>query len=257
MLGCLLFVATLGCAQRAGGVSFGNPDFDHYVLTATQIQYPDSHATQTDGFVELASMPAPRTLDSAEPVQYWDMTLQEAVQLTLQNTRVLRDLGGLVLRAPTSVNTVHTPAMTETDPRNGVERALSAFDAWLSAQLFADKNDRALNNSFFGGGTRLLAQDILGFNTEISKRAATGTRMSARHRVDYDYNNAPGNNIPNLPGLTTVELEVRQPLLQGAGVDFHRIAGPGATPGVYNGVFVARINTDISWRISRWAFAIW
>jgi outer membrane protein TolC len=35
-------------------------------------------------------------------------------------------------------------------------------------------------------------------------------------------------------------------LLQGAGVDFNRIAGPNGIPGFYNGVVIARINTDIA-----------
>ena len=39
--------------------------------------------------------------------------------------------------------------------------------------------------------------------------------------------------------------EVRQPLLQGAGTQFNRIAGP-AQVGQYNGVMIARINTDIA-----------
>ena len=43
-----------------------------------------------------------------------------------------------------------------------------------------------------------------------------------------------------------LQAEWRQPLLQGAGVQFNRIAGPGATPGNYNGVMLARINTDIA-----------
>ncbi|HND53832.1 MAG TPA: TolC family protein, partial [Pirellulaceae bacterium] len=43
-----------------------------------------------------------------------------------------------------------------------------------------------------------------------------------------------------------VETEFRHPLLQGSGVDFNRVAGPYATPGNYNGVVLARINTDIS-----------
>jgi outer membrane protein TolC len=45
---------------------------------------------------------------------------------------------------------------------------------------------------------------------------------------------------------TSVEGEVRQPLLLGAGVDYNRIAGPAGVPGVANGVLVARVNTDIS-----------
>ena len=43
-----------------------------------------------------------------------------------------------------------------------------------------------------------------------------------------------------------LQAEFRQPLLQGAGVEFNRIAGPGAQPGQYNGVVFARINTDIA-----------
>ena len=113
-------------------------------------------------------------------------------------------------------------------------------------QLFAEKNDRALNNLFTGGGTRLLQQDLITYNSEISKRSAVGTRMTARHRIEYDFNNSTGNNDPNLPWLTYFDVEVRQPLLQGAGADFNRIAGPGSPPGLYNGVLIARINTDIS-----------
>jgi hypothetical protein len=39
---------------------------------------------------------------------------------------------------------------------------------------------------------------------------------------------------------------MRQPLLRGFGAPFNRAAGPGSTSGVYNGVLVARINTDMS-----------
>jgi outer membrane protein TolC len=39
---------------------------------------------------------------------------------------------------------------------------------------------------------------------------------------------------------------VRQPLMLGAGSEFNRIAGPGATPGQLNGVLLARVRTDIS-----------
>jgi outer membrane protein TolC len=43
-----------------------------------------------------------------------------------------------------------------------------------------------------------------------------------------------------------LEAEFRQPLLQGNGVQFNRIAGPRSIPGFYNGVMIARISTDIS-----------
>ncbi len=45
---------------------------------------------------------------------------------------------------------------------------------------------------------------------------------------------------------TQFQAEARQPLLQGAGTLFNRIAGPGLGPGNFSGVAIARINGDIS-----------
>ena len=42
------------------------------------------------------------------------------------------------------------------------------------------------------------------------------------------------------------EAEYRQPLLRGAGLTYNRIAGPNGQNGTYNGVLIARINSDIS-----------
>ena len=41
-------------------------------------------------------------------------------------------------------------------------------------------------------------------------------------------------------------MEIRRPLLQGYGVEYNRIAGPGAIPGFNQGVLIARVNTDIA-----------
>ena len=41
-------------------------------------------------------------------------------------------------------------------------------------------------------------------------------------------------------------MEIRQPLLQGAGVEYNGIAGPGAIPGFNQGVLIARVNADIA-----------
>src|SRR5262245_5269951 len=63
----------------------------------------------------------PITLSEDEPPEYWNLRLEEAIQLALSNARVLRDLGGLVLRSPVAVRTIEEPAIVETDPRFGVE----------------------------------------------------------------------------------------------------------------------------------------
>ena len=88
---------------------------------------------------------------------------------------MLRDLGGAVVRAPDATRTTYDPAIAETDPRFGIEAALSEFDAQLQSSMFWEKNDRALNNEFFGGGTRILFQDASVFQAAITK--------TRRHRL--------------------------------------------------------------------------
>lgn len=220
-----------------------NAELAHYKEQALDIEYPDVESADCG---ELASTRSPHTVDSQLPDEFWDMTLEEAIQLAMANSKVLRDLGGLVVTSPQNVRTIHDPAIVDTDPRFGVEGALSAFDAQWSTSVFFENNDRALNNQFFGGGTRELAQDLMDYTSELSKRTATGGDFIARHNAIYDFNNAPGNDDPNKPWTTNLELEFRQPILQGAGVEFNRIAGPDSAPGVYNGVLIARINTDVA-----------
>jgi outer membrane protein TolC len=188
---------------------------------------------------------APLTVDEQTPPPPWELSLAEAVRIGLENSKVLRDLGGNVLRTPRLAQTIHDPAIQASDPRFGMEGALAAFDAQLSTSLFAYRNDRAFNNLFLGGGTFLFRQDLNNFVTELSKTAATGSRFAVRHHIDYDDNNALANVFRSYFNVN-YEMEFRQPLLQGAGVEFNRIAGPNGTPGQVNGVVIARINNDVS-----------
>lgn len=236
-------LALPGCSSPMGQRS-------QSVAEVEQLRYKYANLNLENAAVETplnhpnAATIAPISLDAENP-EYWDMPLEQALQSALQNSRVLRDLGGLILRSPQTVRTQQDPAITETDPRFGVEAALSAYDAQFAASAFHEKNDRALNNVFFGGGTRLLEQDASAVQAQLSKTSAGGTRYILRNETNYDANNAPGNAFPSA-WTTIMDMEVRQPLLLGAGVNFNRIAGNSNTPGVYSGVLVARVNTDIS-----------
>jgi outer membrane protein TolC len=236
-------------ALGAAGCSFqpskkavqGLPDAAHYKHVALEMEYPNEPVPERkDDFSSFA----PHVIREGPP-QYWDLKLEEALQLALKNSPVLRDLGGQVLTNPQIVRTVQGPAIAETDPNVGVEAALSQFDADLSATGNWQNNHRALNNSFFGGGTRLFQQDLNQYQVQLAKRAATGGQYFLRQNTVYDANNAPANLFPSAWD-TNIEAEVRQPLLQGAGVLYNRIAGPNGTVGQASGVLIARINTDIS-----------
>lgn len=213
-----------------------------YQQKLTEIEYPNVQEVDEGDTIGTA---APAMISSAATPEYWELSLEQAMRLALEHSKVLGDVGGVSLNTPAAVHTKYDPAIVNADPRYGVEGALSAYDATLSASTFFEKNDKALNNVFFGGGTRLLRQDAMVIQAQLTKRAMTGTEFTLRDYIDYDANNSPGNQFPHAY-QNNIEMEVRHPLLRGGGIDFNQLAGPSNTPGVINGVIIARINTDIS-----------
>lgn len=180
-----------------------------------------------------------------EALSYNDLTQRQVLEIAMQNSQVLRELGGVALKNPDSISSQFNGALRETDPRYGMEAALSAFDAQLATTAYFNNKDQTFNNPFFSGGTNTFQQDLNDYTMELSKRTATGSRLALRGVSNYDSNNAPSNTFPSAWD-SYVEGEIRQPLLQGGGLEFNRIAGPGSTPGVYNGLLIARVNNDIS-----------
>ncbi len=175
----------------------------------------------------------------------WLISPTEAVQIAVERSKVLQDLGGSSLRNVSGVATIHEPSIQSTDPRLGIEAALAAFDAQLNSKTFVNKNDFPVNNRLLGGGTNLLQQDLITFQNEITKATAYGTELFARRNTTYDANNAPSNLFLS-SWQTNLEAGFRHHLGRGGGLDYNRIAGPGALPGIYNGVLIARVNADSS-----------
>ena len=184
----------------------------------------------------------PLTLLSPERTA-WLMTPDEAIQIAVERSKILQDLGGTTLRTASGVQSLHDPAIQATDPRLGIESALAAFDAQFNSRLTVNKNDLPLNNRLIGGGTNLLQQDLINYQNELTKTTAYGTDLYARKNTSYDANNAPSNLFPSV-WQTNIEVGFRHPLARGGGLEYNRIAGPKSTPGVYNGILIARVNSD-------------
>jgi outer membrane protein TolC len=246
-----------GCAPSRTFYFNDDDSLNYYKGVATEIEYPDTCVPSLD---DVTGAIAPLTVANNEPTEFWDLTLEEAIKNALANSKVMRQLGGQlssnaqlsgvgqqVLTAPQQTPTVYLPALTDSDPRFGTEGVLSAFDAQFTSGLFWEKNDRPINldPALAIFSRTIFEQDLGTFNSEISKVSTAGTRFFARHNVGYDWNNNPSNFFPSV-WTANVEAEFRHPLLQGAGVDYNRIAGPNGIPGFYNGVVIARINTDIA-----------
>lgn len=186
------------------------------------------------------------TEESIQDGNLRQLTLEDAVRMALQNTKLMRDLGLTVLRNPDAVETVLGPAIAFSDPRFGEEAALSQFDAMLEASVFFEQNDRGFNSTVTGANGDF-KQDLHDYRWGISKTNATGGQMAFRQFAGYDYHNSPAKRT-GFPAAwdSFIEAEYRHPLLQGGGSEFNRIAGPNAQPGAINGVLIARTRTDIS-----------
>lgn len=239
---CLL--AMVGCRNAQPLYLGEGRELSHYMNQATQIEYPD---VDTSGMDSIPEGVEPRTLENEGPTEIWDLTLEQVVQIALANGKVMTDLGGRIVSSPGLTPTEYDPAIAESDPRLGVEAALSQFDAQFATSMFWERNDRVINNLLLGGGVNELQQDVGAFESSISKRAATGSQFAVRHTVDYDWNNQPFNIFPSAYHAIA-EVEARHPLLRGGGIAFNRIYGPDATPALRfrNGVLLARIDEDVS-----------
>ena len=240
--GALALAAGLSGCSSLSFLPWSQPVADPYLPAATAIEYPDVESPPDS---RAAYTPAPVTLASLGEPTYRDVTLEEVIHQALVNSKVIRDIGGMVTRTPEGTATTYDVALVETNPRFGVQAALSEFDAQVNASVIYERNHRAINNIFLGGGALIFNQRTSAMQAQLSKRTAVGGEVFLRQNLGYDYNNAPGNTFPSAWDVN-YEAGFRQALLQGGGVDYNRIAGGSRTPGVYQGVLIARTNTDIS-----------
>jgi outer membrane protein TolC len=247
-----VLVALTGChPQEPFYLKNVDNDLEYYKGEATQLSYPDVKA---DRLPDVSEAMRPWSLKNPDTKNVWELTLEEAIQYALKNNKVMRNIGGQVqgppdflLRNPSVVPTIYDPAIAESNPRTGTEAALSAFDTQLSTSVIWEKLDTPQNVSpSYSLIYPSVVQDDLGtFQARLQKTNASGGTMALTHTAAYDLSNKPSRLYSSDWNVKLVA-EMRQPLLQGAGVQFNRIAGPGATPGAFNGVMLARINNDIA-----------
>ncbi len=245
-----LFVGLYGCSLKKSN-DVPQPPRVHVNETAPSSDSP----YRSDNLPDLESMSSdevenfapPRIAGDQLPQGRLELTLDQAIEMALRDTKVLRGLSAQILNNPALAQSHLDPAIQQSDPEFGVEGALSQFDALVSTSLGYQKNDNVFNNALLGGGANEVQQDLVTSNFSLSKISATGSQFTLRGLTNHDGNNQPGNLFDHVWN-TELEAEVRKPLLQGNGVLFNRIAGPNSRPGlrISGGVVIARINHDIS-----------
>ncbi|MDE0862429.1 MAG: TolC family protein [Rubripirellula sp.] len=244
---------------QVGGCSLARliPDGKHdttksyHANHGLSIQYPEVKQCATKPLLMAKQATEPLTMQDPADLPALELSLQDAINMAVTQSPVLRTVGANqdVRVAAQGVATIYDPAITASSPVLGAEAALSAFDAQYTQQLFWSSVDRP-NNVAPGTITSAFTPTVslaknATFNAELSKTTATGGSFALRHIVNYSRTNQPFRAFRSaFDGW--LEAEWRQPLAQGAGTTYNRIAGPNSVPGQYNGVLIARINEDVS-----------
>lgn len=161
-LSLTVFALTVGCHPLQPRYLHDHGDLSGLLEEQLKIDYPD---VQTASLADASESHPPLTVSDPKFDKFWDIALEEVIQITLHNSKVIRNLGsvtpigfadGLVQRSGNS--TVYDPAITATagsslatarpgpgltisgDQPNritaasagGTESALAAYDAQLS-----------------------------------------------------------------------------------------------------------------------------
>ncbi|MEM1303477.1 MAG: TolC family protein, partial [Planctomycetota bacterium] len=271
-----------GCTPTQPFFFHEDGDLSHYLHVATEIEYPDVEEPSLD---EVTGALRPLTLKNPTEYDIWDLSLEDATRITLCNSNVMRQIGGVVaesapetisrtLISSVAVTTTYDPALTETSAgtasnsafnATGVEAALAEFDASIDASVTWDKGDQPQNRPPAGFGAAfspgVFGTELGNATLGVSKTYATGGQWGLRNNTAYTSNNIPSSSDPADGAFqsftsaweTNFEAFFSQPLFQGRGAQYNRIAGVQdfnqaaanfANP--FNGVMIARINTDQS-----------
>lgn len=276
---CLIVTAGLstGCMSSNDELKYWGDEREitHYKDTATAISYPDVSQASPEKVVTAQS---PRRVGELKKENIEDLTLDIALKTALMNAEVIRDngqflsAGNRLLNNPDFVSSVHDIAVQETNTlfgQGGVQAALSEFDATFTANMTWGRTEQ-ISESASIGFNALQEQDeeFADFRTQLQKIFGHGGSLTVSHNWFYSgQNQNPGANggrpfasiYTSRPGrgqdagLPTLGAEYREPLWQGRGTEYTRIAGPIArrptlqsTPTVNQGVVIASIRTDIS-----------
>ncbi|WP_218932471.1 TolC family protein [Adhaeretor mobilis] len=158
------------------------------------------------------------------------LSIDEALRFALEYSDIARSLDGdeVVLEQATGYD---APISSET-----VRQALAAFDTSLDTS-FSWNRFEGPPNSFFGPGIdREDRRDEATFATGLSKLWQRGTQTRVGYNPSPGYLFFPGGSTGfNPTHVSAFEVEVRQPLLQGGGLEVNRAP-----------ILVAQLQTDQS-----------
>ena len=272
---CLAAVLATGCTSTQPFFLNESPDLQHYLNTATQIEYPD---VEVESLADTTNARLPLSIGNHE-YEFWNLTLEECVSIALQNSKFFITTSGnaesrqnvaaqITSSGAEQVGSIYDVAITQTTtqsvplavdgngnrtlPRGvlranqigGVEDALAEFDAQPSAFLSFSTTDRPRNTGDSTVSTSVTQTTDVTQQAALSKRFATGGVATLRQQIIYGRSNLPlainpgGNTSQRLTGSDytfLLEAQVQHPLMRNRGTLVNRIP-----------VVLASLNEDLT-----------
>ncbi len=130
-------------------------------------------------------------------------------------------LENLYVRAIRNSNQIRVfsdlPLIRET----GIQEAKGAFDTNSFASAMFDHKNEPVGNTLTTGGANRFKQDEWSMDLGVRKKFVTGTEVTLSQRLARTDNNSI-YFVPNPQSRATLELNIVQPLLKGAGIGYNR-----------------------------------
>ncbi len=245
-----------------------------------RVELEDKDVKQAD--LISSSMPTqwpkvakPRTTNDPEAQEVWQMSLQQAIRIGLDNSEIVRviafgaqgiPIGGF---EPTPLNTgasagvasslgagtlqsVYDPAILETQ----IATALSTFDTAFTTSVLWGSNVQPFNNGVQGGSLTLTGtkfpivsvNDSLTYQIGLSKQTAYGGTVGIVHNVNWSYQNSSFLVWPSAY-TTNIQLTLTQPLLGSAPLPGQAAGRPVGLEANRAPIVIARLQADAAvWR---------
>ena len=225
--------------------------------------------------LQLPRLAKPRTTNDPEAQEIWPMTLQQSIQIGLDNSEIVRviafgaqgiPIGGF---EPTPLNTgasagvasslgagtlqsVYDPAILETQ----IATALANFDTAFTTSILWGSNTTPFNNGVQGGSLSLTGtkfpivsvNDSVTWQAGLSKTTETGAQLGIVHNVAWSYQNSSFLVWPSAY-TTNLQLTLTQPLLGSAPLPNQAAPRPVGTEANRATIVITRLNADAAvWR---------
>ncbi len=216
----------------------------------------------------MPKMTDPRTTSNPDAPEMWELSLQEALRIGLDNAEIVRviplgaagtpvggfepqflALGNINTLGAGNLVSVYDPAIAETR----ISSALSQFDANLQTTMLWGHSNQLLNNAISGGYFSannhfpvVSLSDSAQMSAAIQKRTATGATLNVTHNIQYQYSNSPFNVFPSAY-TTNMQFNFTQPLLGSAPTSqFNPNPLPSGLEANRAPIVIARLQADFS-----------